>query len=270
MISISGNNLVVKTPYDAGFVAELKTRVPATDRKFDGGRKAWLVTPAHGKTVQNLIQQYFGQLVLLPQATSQAVTETRVLEVRYIGSVKERPGGDPSAFAWVNGQWAAIFTEAVLRAWFEGVTLGGPAPADQTLYGVLGIKRGATADDVKRQFRRLAIQWHPDHCKEPNAAERFIEIKGAYDVLNDPNKRARYDAGLALEATLTQQQPKQYTPGVYQPALRCGYVLAEGSETLGRFVVSKILAWEDITNNRGQTLVSSWPMGAQSPVEVWA
>ena len=137
---------------------------------------------------------------------------------------------------------------------------------------MLSIQQGAGQDEIKKQFRRLAIQWHPDHCTEADAAERFMRIKDAYDLLSNPRTRARYDAGLALEATVQQQSTQHnfYAGSTWRPTLRCGYVLAEGQESLGRFVVSKILAWEDIINQRGQTLVSSWPMGAQSPVEVWA
>jgi hypothetical protein len=46
--------------------------------------------------------------------------------------------------------------------------------------------------------------------------------------------------------------------------------MAEGVDFMGRFRVSKILAWQDIFNSAGQTLISSWVMGAKEPVKVWA
>ncbi len=60
-------------------------------------------------------------------------------------------------------------------------------------YEVLGVPRNASKDDLKKAFRQLARQYHPDVSSEPNAEERFKEINEAYTVLNDDQKRAAYD-----------------------------------------------------------------------------
>jgi molecular chaperone DnaJ len=60
-------------------------------------------------------------------------------------------------------------------------------------YDILGLERGASDADVKKAFRRLAQQWHPDVNTEPAAAARFKEINEAYQVLSDPDRRQRYD-----------------------------------------------------------------------------
>src|SRR5579884_2078917 len=60
-------------------------------------------------------------------------------------------------------------------------------------YEVLGIARTATEDEIKKAFRRLAKQYHPDANKEQGAEARFIEINEAYEVLSDPQKRSAYD-----------------------------------------------------------------------------
>src|SRR5437588_1073953 len=60
-------------------------------------------------------------------------------------------------------------------------------------YEVLGIARTASDDEIKKAFRRLAKQYHPDANKEQGAEARFIEINEAYEVLSDPQKRAAYD-----------------------------------------------------------------------------
>ncbi|MDW8467909.1 MAG: DnaJ C-terminal domain-containing protein [Burkholderiales bacterium] len=60
-------------------------------------------------------------------------------------------------------------------------------------YETLGVARGATAEEIKRAYRRLARKYHPDVSKEPDAAERMKEINEAYAVLSDPEKRAAYD-----------------------------------------------------------------------------
>ncbi|MEO1002083.1 MAG: molecular chaperone DnaJ [Cyanobacteria bacterium J06638_7] len=60
-------------------------------------------------------------------------------------------------------------------------------------YDLLGVSRDADADSLKRAYRRLARQYHPDINREAGAEERFKEIGRAYEVLSDPQTRARYD-----------------------------------------------------------------------------
>lgn len=60
-------------------------------------------------------------------------------------------------------------------------------------YAVLGVARDASADDIKRAYRKLARKYHPDVSKEPDAAQRMSEVNEAYTVLSDPGKRAAYD-----------------------------------------------------------------------------
>ena len=60
-------------------------------------------------------------------------------------------------------------------------------------YDTLGVKRGASADEVKRAYRKLARKYHPDVSKERNAESKFKDVQEAYEVLKDPEKRATYD-----------------------------------------------------------------------------
>ena len=62
-------------------------------------------------------------------------------------------------------------------------------------YKVLGVDRKASQDEIKKAYRKLARQYHPDTNKSPGAEERFKEISEAYDVLGDLEKRKGYDRG---------------------------------------------------------------------------
>jgi molecular chaperone DnaJ len=65
----------------------------------------------------------------------------------------------------------------------------------QDLYELLGVARDADADTIKKAYRRLARQLHPDVNPDPETQERFKEVSRAYEVLSDPQKRAAYDRG---------------------------------------------------------------------------
>lgn len=261
-----GSTLVVSFRYNSALVNELKTRLPYAERRWDRDRKAWLVSVKHGQVVADLIGKYLGESIMVPTVAKPAEIRLETLKVLYLGTTKPRDDGESSAFGWVDGEWSVIFPERVLKEWFEGISIDNPGDAT-TLYSVLMLQRTASSDEIKSAYRRLARQWHPDVCKEQNATDQFMAIQHAYEILNSQKSRARYDAGLALEASLGQKA--EITATQYRAPLRCGYVLAEGSYTLGRFVVGKIYAWEDIVEN-GKTLVTSWPFGANTFVENWA
>jgi DnaJ-class molecular chaperone len=60
-------------------------------------------------------------------------------------------------------------------------------------YEVLGVGKSATAEEIKRAYRKLALEWHPDRNKSAGAADTFKEINEAYAVLSDTDKRSAYD-----------------------------------------------------------------------------
>ena len=78
-------------------------------------------------------------------------------------------------------------------------------------YEILGVARNASAEEIKKAFRKLAMQYHPDHNpgREKWANEKFKEINKAYEVFSDPDKRAAYDK--QLDSHIRVQQ-KSYRP----------------------------------------------------------
>jgi molecular chaperone DnaJ len=84
-----------------------------------------------------------------------------------------------------------------------------------TLYDTLGVKKGASAAEIKKAYRKLAAQFHPDKNPGDDAAEeKFKEVQNAYDTLSDPEKRKQYDAfGTANGRRAPGSDPRDFNFG---------------------------------------------------------
>eukprot|EP01018_Ginkgo_biloba_P025574 Gb_04900 [translate_table: standard] len=87
----------------------------------------------------------------------------------------------------------------------------------RTLYEVLGIKQGASTEDIKMAYRKLARQFHPDVCVSPEEKHRgtqlFLRIHDAYSTLSDPHGRAQYDRQLSSQMQSSNGQTWNYRRG---------------------------------------------------------
>ena len=79
-------------------------------------------------------------------------------------------------------------------------------------YEVLGLRRDASADDIKSAYRRLAKKLHPDLNPDKRVEQQFKEVTAAYDLLSDPEKRARYDRG-EIDASGAERAPFGFRSG---------------------------------------------------------
>src|ERR1700722_18704417 len=89
-------------------------------------------------------------------------------------------------------------------------------------YAILGVTRDATLIQVKRAYRKLAKQFHPDVNNAPDAAERFRELTEAYDTLTDPARRASYDRLNSTAGTGKPGGEQHRSPGDSQDRAKPG------------------------------------------------
>jgi DnaJ-domain-containing protein 1 len=203
---------------------------------------------------------------------------TQSIKLEYLGRCKSVDNKPAAASAWVNGGWSVSILETALRGFFEG-----PRPTNDsapTYYSMLGITQEASPDDIKKAYRRVAKQWHPDvNQGDPDAENMFKQINEANAVLSDVRKRKKYDFALKIVAEATSEA--QYSNWMkdqidrynslygYRSPLKCGNLEVEGTLVFGRLTVDKILKWDDIIDNQGRTMTVSWAMGDKSFTTHW-
>lgn len=274
-----GNGIAVSTPFSRGFVYDLKEAIPSHEREWDGDNKVWIVAPQHGHTVAALCRRYFSDDPPVPIIKASSNKKRGTIRLLYVGAAKEREDGSSLSFGmhFDTKKWSVVFPENVLRNWFDGDELEGISTSKlptSSYYLILGLKTIVNdQNEIKSAYRRMARQWHPDVCKEPDANERFKLINEAYQTLSDPPKKKLYDLGQKMvdSAVITKKKSRGYMADYdnYKPALRCGVIDCDYEVVLSRAVVSRIYSWNDIVDDRGRVLVTSWMMGAKEPTVAW-
>ncbi|KTD24724.1 curved DNA binding protein DnaJ [Legionella lansingensis] len=83
-------------------------------------------------------------------------------------------------------------------------------------YKIMGLERNASPEEIKRTYRKLARKYHPDVSKEPGSEEKFKELGEAYEVLKDPEKRAKYDQ----YGQYWKEQSQGFRPETGRPSYR--------------------------------------------------
>lgn len=260
-ITQSGDDYAVKAPFSQAFVNLLKATIPSEHRIFDRDSKTWIIERSYAELLPAVIEKVFGEAVNVPAFKPVTQESKYSFQLDYVGVPKERPGETvKTALGFSKGSWRIIFAEDVLRRWFEQSQTSN----QETLFSLLLLKESATDQEIKSGYRRLARQWHPDVCREENAEEMFKRIQSAYSILSDENKRRRYLAGLEFERASAMARMdanshrNPFQSDSFIPPLRCGFLTATGSVQVGRLRVSQILSWQDVTNEQGLTMVTSW------------
>jgi len=94
-------------------------------------------------------------------------------------------------------------------------------------YVTLGVSYDASFDEVKEAYQREILRWHPDKCRDENSTNRFLEIRAAWDILSEKNKKSQYDNLTSPNIKLHQTEivcrgEFLLLNGVYSKNCRCG------------------------------------------------
>lgn len=263
------DGIEVSTSYNKQFVDLLKSSIPQSKRVWS--KPNWIVAKEYEFTVVGFIIICYGvqpRLVDNTHLPDKRIQKT--IKVEYLGACKEKDGGVSSASAYVDGSWSVLILESALRDYFEGEKQN--SDSGQTHYTTLGIKQNSTPEEVKKAYRQLAKQWHPDINKDdPDASEKFKSINAANEILGNDLKRRKYDFMLdimnktneidtvkSVHKHMSRLNNSLYG---YRSPLLCGHIDVEGTVSFGRLVVDKINAWDEITNDQGKTMVVTWKYG---------
>ncbi|KAJ8910877.1 hypothetical protein NQ315_000508 [Exocentrus adspersus] len=87
---------------------------------------------------------------------------------------------------WMPQLWLCQSYILIYLLWGALCEIGDP-------YKILGVHRKASQQEIRKAYKQLAKEWHPDKTTDQNAGERFVEISQAYELLSDPDRRKRYD-----------------------------------------------------------------------------
>ena len=265
--------------YIKDLVDEFKVVVPSSGRKWNPGYKTgyrsyhpgnWEVSAKYWNDVISLCKKH-GLTVDTTGNTTQPKSMKHNIFVEYMGLVRTRDGGIYTSSGWVFDGWNAVFTLDVLQDWFNFTLNPGDMP---TLFSVLGVDQkleGLAFDKaLKKSYRRAARTWHPDVNKEPEAAETFRTIQEAYEKLQDPLFRKRYKAGMHFQKKVEQGSAIYGSEAIkWRPPIRCGNLKVQATATMGKYAIEKILDWQDVRNNKGETMVTFWSPGSETFSVKW-
>jgi hypothetical protein len=249
-----------------------------------------MLDPAAIVTVARLLKRHLSiDAPVPPIAVAAQYASTRFFRVVYVGSPKYRTDGTYTATAYCEdehgaGEWKLVIPIGALRGYFEGDLAA--LFSDQNTedeWALIGLDRDAagrgeyTPEQVKRAARIALGKVHPDVNKDPDARAQWDRVQEAAQVLSTP-KGIHFSIMGAVEFEKARQKrlseatvgagAKQYN---YAPPKRTGWMLVEGADLLGgrQVLVSKIVGFEDITDEYGRVLQASIPRGKRTPVPHW-
>lgn len=278
---------LINFAYDQRVVDLFKRHILPAHRSFKKDlNNGWLIHPDAIETACLQFEAVYGGKITRPAPIQNPIkpdVRVEIFRVEYVGSCHQRmanPKGISGPYYSAYGAfspkvWGVEFPEEVLKSFF-GLSVNLNKQGIETFYQILLVQENCDFQSLKSAHRRLVRQWHPDLCKEPDANDRFRAIQEAYEILCDPIRRRKYDAGLFFER---QNQGGDLAPDLnpfkdqwgYRSPLTSGLITVKGiqSSVMTRFLAHEILSWEDLKNDKDQVAVSSWKSGQETYQIIW-
>ncbi|CAK0791482.1 unnamed protein product, partial [Prorocentrum cordatum] len=119
--------------------------------------------------------------------------EAGLHEMDLVGKAPEEQ--DPQKMAGLKMRGLRKSDQSACSAVFRRVFDHEAAELDKDLYGILGLQDDADEGDIKKVYRKLSIKYHPDKNPDEESKKKFAEVRDAYEILNDPDKKILYDTG---------------------------------------------------------------------------
>lgn len=270
----------IVSPKNYQFLDDLKRAVPSKFRAWR--RPLWVVHWAFAPQLIECIESNFGERPDLPVQWKYPNEQIKFC-VKYVGKTKQQLDDPefwgPGANARADDYWQLVFYEDALEHFFLSRRQESKESKKQNndYYDLLLLHKNADENEIKKAYRRLARQWHPDINKEPEATDMFIKVQDAYQTLSDPMKRKRYDfiLGALPPPTFDFTQDLRQTVGYrdrygYRAPLTCGWVTCVGQwRGAAKFYATEIKDWQDIIDEQGRTLVTYFNTTSGQLVEQW-
>ncbi|VDM49449.1 unnamed protein product [Toxocara canis] len=190
---------VIPTDYEmADFFGEAWTTFAKTGFKCDANQicPPWLPTVLDGNNLRYLAIN--APKMMMPNYRPiDRITFNRILptiEKQWIAAAAAADGGHPIGILFVRERIKVSMMKVVhIYFMFLVYTIFDVVLCNEDPYVTLGLSRKATVREIKRAYKNLAKEWHPDKNDSPKAHEKFMAITRAYETLSDPLKKERYD-----------------------------------------------------------------------------
>lgn len=293
----------LRTPYDRQFLDALKSQIDEYARRWDAANKVWRFDDSQMLTLEALCEKHFG---VKPTKSGLSAPNFQMGDRVLAEYVGRSTGGKP-ARVFVAGEFSFLLTEQAIRQYFHlanqtpqpqpvgATSTVTPAP-QRTIpdnpYDLLVVTTTATTAEIEQAYRRMARQWHPDVCHEPDAADWFHAITAAKQQLLDSSLRRQLDGALRMKSLLgaqikavktttptpTRTEPAKWsadwltqnanTPS-FAPPLRCGWI-TPAAFTCGAYVkINQIKLWADDIDTQGRTRVAYWDQTSKTIRTDW-
>jgi hypothetical protein len=251
------NYLQVTFPYVKGLSSYVKKWIPSRDRRWCPTTKRWFFDKYYLNDVVYGIKQFNLEPNIVDLGGKSGINTQEFL-IEYLEESYTRTDGTFYKL-YLKNRYISRVDYYKVRQWWLDNPYNKPAPLSaeaSNFYKLLEVNQHCETEEIKKSYRRLAIQFHPDTSSEPDAHEIFVRLNSAYEVLINPIKRKKYDAAIAFARMENGNNSRVSAVSQFtDPPVKCGRIKGVGKFHLGLFVINTFLKWQDVIKD-GKVMAS--------------